>query len=122
MSAGMPFLAALLLVAVGGAVGAVLRHLLSQPPLGMLRGVLLVNVLGAAALGALVGMADRVPGWAFLLLGTGVCGAMTTWSTLAVQTWELGKGGAGVGRAAAYLVSTLVLGVGAAWATHALVA
>lgn len=103
---------ALLLVAVGGAAGAVLRHLLSQPPLGPVRGVLLVNVVGAGALGVLVGLADRVPGWAFLLLGTGVCGAVTTWSTLAVQTWELGR--RDLGRAAAYLLLTLVLGLAAA--------
>ena len=102
----------LLLVALGGATGAVLRHLGTMPPLGAFRGVLLVNVAGAAALGALVALADRMPTWAFLLLGTGVCGALTTWSTLAVQTWELAR--RAPGRAAAYLGLTLLLGVGAA--------
>lgn len=109
---GMPWGAALLVVAVGGALGAVLRHLLSMPPLGPFRGVLLVNVLGSAALGALVAGSDRLPTTAVLLIGTGLCGAMTTWSTLAVQTWELGRRDAV--RAAAYLLVTLVLGVAAA--------
>ena len=36
-----------------------------------------------------------------LLLGTGLCGALTTWSTVAVQTVALGR--ADLGRAAAYL-------------------
>lgn len=115
---GMPWGWALLLVAVGGAAGAVLRHLLSTPPLGPFRGVLLVNVAGSVALAALVSYADRLPGWLFLLLGTGLCGALTTWSTLAVHAWELGR--RDLGRATAYLLLTLVLGVGAAWATLAL--
>lgn len=116
---GMAWGWAAALVAVGGAVGAVLRHLFSMPPLGPYRGVLLVNVTGAAALGALVGVQDRVPEWAFLLLGTGLCGALTTWSTLAVQTWEVGR--RSTARAAAYLGVTLALGLGAAATAYVLV-
>ena len=113
---GMPWLAAVLLVAAGGAAGAVLRHLVTLPPLGSVRGVLLVNVVGSAALGGLVALADRLPPGLFLLLGTGVCGALTTWSTLAVQTWELGR--RDLPRAAAYLALTLALGLTAAALTH----
>lgn len=112
MSDAMPWLPAALLVAGGGALGAVTRHLASRPPLGAVRGVLLVNVAGALALGVLVGLAGRLPGWLFLLLGTGLCGALTTWSTLAVQTEELAR--LSWRRAAAYLAVTLTLGVGAA--------
>lgn len=111
---------AVLVVAVGGAVGAVLRHLVALPPLGPLRGVLLVNVLGSAALGALVALEDRLSTAVFLLLATGVCGALTTWSTLAVHTWELGRHG--LRPAAAYLGATLVLGLGAATLTYLLLA
>lgn len=114
----MPFVWALLLVAVGGAAGAVLRHLVSLPPLGPFRGVLLVNVSGAAALGALVALADRLPETVVLLLGTGVCGALTTWSTLAVQTLELGR--RDLPRAAAHLALALVLGLAAASLTYGL--
>lgn len=120
MNPGMPWLPAVLLVAVGGAVGAVLRHLVSVPPLGPFRGVLAVNVAGSAALGALVAWAERLPDGVLLLLGTGVCGALTTWSTLAVQTWELGR--RDLPRAAAYLALTLLLGLAAAWLTHSLLA
>lgn len=116
----MPWAWALLIVAVGGAVGAVLRHLVALPPLGPLRGILLVNVLGSAALGALVALEDRLPAALFLLLATGVCGALTTWSTLAVHTWELGRHG--LRPAAAYLGVTLVLGVGAAVLAYLLLA
>lgn len=118
MTLGMPWLLAAALVAVGGAVGAALRHLLSRPPLGPVRGVLLVNVTGAAALGMLAGLAEALPGWLFLLLGTGLCGALTTWSTLAVQTWEIGRHARW--RAAAYLGTTLVLGVAVAVLGYAL--
>lgn len=114
MSAGMQLGWVVLLVALGGAAGAVARHLASQPPLGPGRGVLLVNVLGSALLGVLVGLAGAglVPPWLFLLLGTGLCGALTTWSTLAVLTWEIGR--RAPGRAAAYLLLSVVLGVAAA--------
>lgn len=112
MSAGMPWGWAILLVALGGAAGAVLRHLVSQPPTGPLRGVLLVNVLGSAAMGALLARADQLSPGSLLLLTTGVCGAMTTWSTLAVHTWQLGR--RDLWRATAYLGLTLALGVGAA--------
>ena len=108
----------LLLVAVGGAAGAVLRHLASVPPLGPFRGILLVNVLGSGLLGLVVAWADRLPGWLLLLLGTGLCGAVTTWSTLTVQTWEVGR--RSPRRAAAYLGLTLVLGLAAALLTHTL--
>lgn len=107
-----------LLVALGGAVGAVLRHLASTSPLGPVRGVLLVNLVGATSLGTLVGLGPVLPGWLFLLLGTGVCGAVTTWSTLAVQTWELGR--ASWRRAAAYLGASVVLGVALAALGYAL--
>ncbi|MDO5740985.1 MAG: CrcB family protein [Ornithinimicrobium sp.] len=116
MTAGMDWGVALLLVAVGGAVGAVVRHLVSMPPLGPFRGVLLVNVLGAAALGGLVALSDRLSPSLFLLFGTGLCGAMTTWSTLAVQTWELGR--FSVWRGAVYLAVTLALGLLAALVTY----
>ncbi|GAA5166691.1 fluoride efflux transporter FluC [Ornithinimicrobium tianjinense] len=117
---GMPWAWAALVVAVGGALGAVARHLLSMPPAGPFRGVLVANVVGAGALGALVATADRVPPAVVLLLGTGLCGALTTWSTLAVQTWELGR--RDVGRAAAYLALTLALGLATAATTYAVLA
>lgn len=101
---------AVVAVAVGGAAGAVVRHLLATAPWGPLRGILTANVVGCAGLGALVALVGS-PGL-LLLLGTGLCGALTTWSTLAVQAAELGRGAPG--RAAAYLGLSVVLGLGAA--------
>lgn len=117
---GVPWAWVVLIVAVGGGLGAVARHLLSMPPVGPFRGVLVANVVGAGALGALSASADRLPPTLVLLLGTGLCGALTTWSTLAVQTWELGR--RDVARAGAYLALTLALGLATAGTTYAVLA
>ena len=116
--AGMAWGWAVAAVALGGAVGAVLRHLLATAPWGPLRGVLAANTAGAAALGALLARVDDPA--LLLLLGTGLCGALTTWSTLAVQTVDLGRGA--LARGAAYLAVTLALGLGAALLTLRLLA
>jgi fluoride exporter len=105
-------------VAAGGAAGAVVRHLLAVGPWGALRGILAANTAGAAALGAIVARVDDP--LLLLLLGTGVCGALTTWSTLAVQTTDLARRGAW--RAAAYLGLTVALGLTAALVTLRLLA
>lgn len=104
-----PALAVAVLVAAGGALGAVLRHLSATAGWRGLRGVLAVNVLGSLGLGIVLGLGDRVPETLALLLGTGLCGALTTWSTLAVQTWELWEIDRAV--ATAYLLLSVALGV-----------
>lgn len=101
---------AVLAVAVGGAVGAVGRHLVAAAPWGPLRGVLAANVVGSAGLGAVVALVESPV--LVLLLGTGMCGALTTWSTLAVQSAELGA--RAPARAAAYLLLNVALGLAAA--------
>ena len=80
-----PWLAALA-VAAGGAVGAVLRWALARW-LGEGAGLALANVVGSAALTAIVLRATGWPAPVVLLLATGVCGALTSWSTLAAQVW-----------------------------------
>lgn len=79
-------------VAIGGAVGALLRAgvviaAVAGTAGGETVGVLTINLLGAAALGWLVGRARHDAAWTRLLplLGTGLLGAMTTFSTLAEQ-------------------------------------
>ena len=103
---------AVVAVAAGGAVGAVVRHALATARWGPLRGVLVANTVGAAALGALVASTDDPR--LLLLVGTGLCGALTTWSTLAVQVVQAGSHGRGAAWATAYLVLSVVLGTGAA--------
>jgi CrcB protein len=84
----------LLLVVVGAAVGAPLRYLADRwvqtrlaPVLPV--GTLLVNVLGSFALGVLVGYGSAAGGPAAALLGTGLCGALTTYSTFGYETVQL---------------------------------
>jgi fluoride exporter len=79
----------LLLVALGAAVGAPLRylagHLLDER---FPTGTLVVNLAGSFLLGLFTGLG--LSGSATALLGTGFCGALTTFSSFAVQTHDRG--------------------------------
>ena len=106
----------LLLVAVGGATGAVMRYLLGAQALrafgaGWPYGTLIANVLGGLLMGALVAVLAARGGpdqekWR-LLLGVGVLGGFTTFSTYAVQSHELVRSGHPV-LAMAYLGGTVL--------------
>lgn len=78
-----------LLVALGAALGAPARyvtaHLLDDR---LPWGTVLVNVVGSFLLGLFSGMA--LSGETLALLGTGFCGALTTYSAFAVQVHDLG--------------------------------
>jgi CrcB protein len=82
-------------VLVAGAVGAVLRYALSRAfpvrPGHLPGGILIVNVVGSGLAGALIGLAERVAldGDLRLVLVTGFCGGLTTFSTWSVETIEL---------------------------------
>lgn len=111
------------LLAVGGVIGALGRYhtaRLVQARIGdaFPLGTLLINLSGSLALGALTGLVARQAIWlpeeASLLLGTGVCGAYTTFSSFGYETvglWRQGR----PRRACVYVVSQLVLGPLAAW-------
>ena len=86
-----------LLVALGAAVGAPLRYLvdrLIQVRIGSRFpwGTLAVNVGGSLLLGFLVGL--PVGAKVAALLGTGFCGALTTYSTFGWETVTLAAEGA----------------------------
>lgn len=89
-----------LLVAVGGAAGALLRWGVGRWLSGSRFpwATLIVNVVGSLLLGVVVAATD---GWPQTLLGTGVAGALTTYSTFALETLLL----AGEGRRSAAVLN-----------------
>jgi CrcB protein len=112
-----------LLVVLGAAVGAPLRLLADRVAVarrgsGTVLGTLTVNVVGSAVLGLVLGLA-RAPAWVGALVGTGFCGALTTFSTFGYDVVRLVEERV-VARALAYLTATLVLGIGAAAVAYVL--
>jgi len=75
------------------------------------------NLAGAALLGwAVTRLQERLPPSAYRrpLIGTGVCGALTTFSTLQLDLLDLLDAGR-AGLAALYIATTLAAGFGAVW-------
>lgn len=112
-------------VLVAGAVGAVIRYALSRAypvrPGHLPGGILIVNVVGSGIAGAVIGLAERaaVGDDLRLVLVTGFCGGLTTFSTWTVETVELLDGGRW--RAAVLnVVVTVTVGLGAAMAAYLL--
>ena len=116
-------------VAVGAAAGAPLRYVverrLSTP--GWPWGTFVVNVAGSAVLGALLGWAssrdaDSVA-VVVALVGTGFCGALTTFGGYAAQVLDLAVGpttsGPSTTRSIGYAAVSVLTCVGVAAATFA---
>jgi CrcB protein len=106
------------LVALGAAVGAPARYLTdrlvqSRHDSVFPWGTLTVNVVGCLVLGALTGAADRISPGLAAALGTGFCGALTTYSTFSYETLRLVETRARL-YALLNVVASLVGGLGAA--------
>ncbi|MER5901021.1 fluoride efflux transporter CrcB [Streptomyces mirabilis] len=111
-----------LLVIVGGMVGAPLRYLTDRAvqtrhDTVFPWGTFAVNVVGCLILGLLTGAvaAGTAGSHLQLFLGTGLCGALTTYSTFSYETLRLTETGAGFYAAVNVLVS-VTAGLGAAFA------
>jgi CrcB protein len=106
------------MVLLGGAIGAPLRYLTdlfvqARHDSVFPWGTFTVNVLGSLVLGVtaalVVGAAP--PSWVLALVGTGLCGAFTTFSTFGFETVRLLEEGSVL---TAVLNSVASLGVGLA--------
>lgn len=115
-----------LLVIAGAAVGAPLRYLTDR--LVQARhettfpwGTFTVNVAGCLVLGIVAGAvtAGAASSSVQLLLGTGLCGALTTYSTFSFETLRLAESGARF-FAAANVVVSITAGLGAVYTGVAL--
>ena len=105
-------------VALGGALGAVLRYgaglALTRLSGGFPWGTLVVNVLGSLLLGVFARWLSAPsfdPAWR-IALTVGVCGGFTTFSTFSAEVIALLQEGKAL-RAAVYVLVSLVLGLAA---------
>ena len=114
---------AILLVALGGALGSVARYQLSGLVLHHTidwrfpAGTFAVNVIGCLAAGVLAGLAekhDMLSPDTRLLLFTGLLGGFTTFSAFGLETMHLVKRG-DLGVAAANVILSVVAGLLALW-------
>lgn len=117
----------LLMVAFGGAIGTLGRrhvgafvHVRANERLGLVDefpfGTLAVNVAGSFVLGvsAELALEGRIPAWAAIGIGAGLCGGLTTFSTVAVdlaRLWSRRR----FGRLALDLLASTLLPIAAAW-------
>ncbi len=108
-----------LAVLVGGAIGAPLRYLLdlfvqSRHDSVFPWGTFTVNVVGSLVLGVTAATVVELdsPSWVLALVGTGVCGALTTFSTFGYESVRLLQQGS-VQVGVANSVASILVGLGA---------
>jgi len=109
---------AMLLVALGGAVGSVARYGAGVAAarwfgLAFPWGTLTVNIIGGIAMGLLAARVGPDHENARLLIGTGLLGGFTTFSAFSLETVRLMEQQPGL--AALYALASLVLSVGGCW-------
>ncbi len=90
----------ILLVAVGGAIGATMRYLLGGWIQGWVGssfpwGTLVINVSGSLIIGLVLGLVDRgtLSSQARLFLAVGVLGGYTTFSTFSYEGIQMAQSG-----------------------------
>lgn len=109
----------LVLVLVGGALGAPVRYLVdrwvsARHDSVLPWGTFTVNMAGSFILGviAAIVVVRGGPGWLLTVAGTGFCGALTTFSTFGYETMRLVEDGAWR-QAAGTVIGSVTVGMGA---------
>jgi|TARA_B100000902_G_scaffold126928_1_gene126404 CrcB protein len=110
-----------LLVGLGGAIGSILRYLITEiiPSNQMPYGTITVNLLGSMLLGIMFGAiaADAIINQDYVLLfGTGLLGAFTTMSAFAMDTVTLTEDE--ISTTFIYVLITIVGSLGLAWSGY----
>lgn len=108
-------------VALGGALGAMLRYAVSLIPVrgGFPVLTLLTNLLGALLIGFIAGAAEiSAPSPGLILFAkTGLCGGFTTFSTFSLESYTLIKAGQ-KGTAVLYIALSVGLCLLGIWLGH----
>jgi CrcB protein len=122
-----PDLHEVIAIFIGGAIGALARagvdEALPVHPGTWPWATFAVNVAGAALLGwGVTRLGERLPPSRYRrpFLGTGVCGALTTFSALQLELLRMLDRGA-IGLAVGYAAASLIAGFGAVWLASGLV-
>ena len=107
-----------LMIAVGAAVGAPARYLTDRSVQSRHEtvfpwGTLIVNIVASLVLGVITGASVRLDPHLVALIGTGFCGALSTYSTFSYETMRLLQDGTRFYAGASVAVS-LVAGLGSA--------
>ncbi|QRY81633.1 fluoride efflux transporter CrcB [Pseudomonas sp. PDNC002] len=120
----------ILAVSLGAALGALLRWVLglklntllpSMPP-----GTVVANLIGGYIIGAAIAFFANTPGvapeWRLLII-TGFCGGLTTFSTFSAEVVVLlqqGRLAWAMGTVATHLAGSLLMTLAGLWSVHAL--
>ncbi|MFJ3052742.1 fluoride efflux transporter CrcB [Pseudomonas nitroreducens] len=123
-------LKSILAVSIGAALGALLRWVLglklntllpSMPP-----GTVIANLVGGYIIGAAIAFFANTPGvapeWRLLII-TGFCGGLTTFSTFSAEVVVLlqqGRLAWAMGTVATHLAGSLLMTLAGLWSVHAL--
>ncbi|PZE20891.1 fluoride efflux transporter CrcB [Paenibacillus xerothermodurans] len=109
------------LIGFGGAVGTLCRFYLGRWVNSKMKsqfpwGTWVINATGSFALGLLLSMHanEQISDLVWMVMGTGFCGAYTTFSTFGYETIQLVQQGE-MAKAALYVVSSVLLGLWSAF-------